>query len=272
MSDTMQLWITRLFLVLPLTSIRNAFAFVPPPLATSSTTIGQRNDQALLLMVDGSTTLSTLNHFYETQPYLSAFVTCSVKASAADLIAQTRQGLLWSDTASNYGGTSNPVRSLTTMTTTTTSQGETGKAMVVNRNINVVRNLGFLLYGGLYQGMVQYYLYNVLFPKIFGLNVTFASVVGQVTVDMLLLTPFLCLPVAYIVKASINSDETIMEALENYVLHVQTQGLLTKYWTIWIPVQCLTFGVIPIHLRIPFIALISFFWLMILSTISAKRK
>ena len=53
MSGTMQLWITRLFLVLPLTSIRNAFAFVPPPLATSSTTIGQRNDQALLLMVDG---------------------------------------------------------------------------------------------------------------------------------------------------------------------------------------------------------------------------
>jgi len=36
-------------------------------------------------------------------------------------------------------------------------------------------------------------------------------------------------------------------------------------------VQCLTFGVVPPHWRIPFIALVSFFWLIVLSSISSRR-
>jgi len=46
--------------------------------------------------------------------------------------------------------------------------------------------------------------------------------------------------------------------------------LLWKYWAIWTPAQCLTFSVVPEHLRTPFVALVSFFWLMILSVISSR--
>jgi protein Mpv17 len=53
---------------------------------------------------------------------------------------------------------------------------------------------------------------------------------------------------------------------------VQQEGLLQKYWMLWVPVQTLTFGVVPQHLRIVFIAAVSFVWLMILSSISSTQK
>ena len=42
--------------------------------------------------------------------------------------------------------------------------------------------------------------------------------------------------------------------------------------SIWGPVQCLTFGVVPEHLRIAFIAVVSFFWLIIFSSLTAKSQ
>lgn len=185
-----------------------------------------------------------IDSFYQTQPYLSAFVTCSVKASAADLVAQKQ---------------------------------DDGDSKALNNNdvddrVDIRRNIGFLLYGGLYQGMVQEYLYNTWFPSVFGDSTNLITVLEQVMLDMIILSPFLCLPVAYLVKASIAKDQSLPDGLQRYVDHVQQQGLLFKYWALWAPVQCLTFGVIPQHLRIVFTAFVSFFWLMILSTISSRAE
>ena len=185
--------------------------------------------------------MAALDSFYQTQPYASAFLTCSVKASAADWVVQSQST---SDEDNNQ----------------------------VDTEINIRRNLAFLLYGGLYQGMVQQYLYNTLFPALFGTQVTLSSVLEQVALDMTILTPFLCLPVAYLVKAVMMNEGGVNEGMQTYWLHVREGGLLTKYWMLWVPVQCLTFGVIPQHLRIVFIASVSFVWLMILSTISSSTE
>ena len=48
------------------------------------------------------------------------------------------------------------------------------------------------------------------------------------------------------------------------------RDLLTKYWLLWTPVQFATFGVVPPQYRIAFIAVVSFFWLIVLSTISSR--
>lgn len=106
----------------------------------------------------------------------------------------------------------------------------------------------------------------------FGSDVTVSSVVEQVALDMALISPLLCLPVAYLMKSSMNAEESLRQGLEKYWTHVQEEGLLVKYWMLWIPVQTLTFGVIPQHLRIPFIAAVSFLWLMILSQISSVKE
>ena len=126
------------------------------------------------------------------------------------------------------------------------------------------------MYGGVYQGCVQEFLYNNVFPSVFGDSHSWTTVLEQVALDMAVLTPFLCLPVAYAMKAVLSSEDSLEDALRKYISHVKNEGLLVRYWSIWAPVQVLTFGFVPMHLRIPFIAFVSFFWLMILSNISSQ--
>lgn len=180
--------------------------------------------------------LTALDSFYQTQPYQAAFLTCSFKASAADFITQKRQEATEQD------------------------------------SLDMSRNLAFILYGGLYQGVCQQFIYNTLFPMVFGTETSLLTVAEQVALDMVILTPLLCLPAAYLIKSSIDSEETWQQGLEKYWMHVKQEGLLLKYWMLWVPVQSLTFGVIPAHLRIAFIASVSFVWLMILSQISSSSQ
>lgn len=60
--------------------------------------------------------------------------------------------------------------------------------------------------------------------------------------------------------------------MRRYWHDVRRNGLWTKYFALWGPVQCLTFSVVPEHYRVSFIACVSFFWLIILSTISSKNE
>ena len=174
--------------------------------------------------------LGVLDTFYRTSPYEAAFVTCGFKAAMSDTIAQ--------------------------------------KAEKASRGFSFARNAAFILYGGFYQGCFQYKMFNEIFPVIFGSSTDFMTVALKVVVDQLLLTPFLCLPCAYVVKALV-FNYPVREGLERYLSDAK-RDLLWKYWAIWTPAQFLTFGVVPDHLRIVFIAMVSFFWLIILSSISSR--
>mmetsp|Transcript_4673 Transcript_4673/g.6521 ORF Transcript_4673/g.6521 Transcript_4673/m.6521 type:complete len:249 (+) Transcript_4673:44-790(+) len=183
---------------------------------------------------DLSNAMSTLDSFYQTTPYEAAFTTCGIKASAADFLAQKRES------------------------------GDNKD----KEKVEFERNLAFILYGGLYQGIAQYFIYNVMFPQWFGSGHDIITVGTQVVFDLGIISPFLCLPVAYLTKSTIYGN-TPIEGMKKYVNDVRYQGLLLKYYKIWFPAQCLTFGVVPEHLRIVFIACVSFFWLILLSSITA---
>lgn len=185
--------------------------------------------------------VSAVDTFYQTQPYVAAFLTCSVKASAADLVAQKQQS-------------------------------------AQNNNIDISRNLAFLAYGGIWQGMFQQFLFTALYPLLFsGTNdndsSSFQAIFEQVVFDTTIMGPMICLPIVYTIKNLFRtanlSQETVMEALTSYYNHVTTKGLLTTYWSIWIPAQFATFGLVPSHLRVLFVAAVSFFWVTKLSAISA---
>lgn len=136
--------------------------------------------------------------------------------------------------------------------------------------LSLPRLATFFLYGGLYQGCVQYFIFNELYPVWFGEGTDVATIAIKVCVDQFVLTPFLCLPVCYLVKALVFSYP-LREGLERYIADAR-RDLLVKYWVLWGPVQCLTFSVVPPQWRVPFIALMSFFWLLILSTITARQE
>eukprot|EP00977_Amphora_coffeiformis_P002227 scaffold425_cov175-Amphora_coffeaeformis.AAC.86 len=178
-----------------------------------------------------SQALAVIDTFYHTAPYAAGALTCGAKASAADFVAQRRQR-----TFSKF---------------------------------DRARNVAFLLYGAVYQGVAQEYIYNHCYASWFGSSNHPIVVLKKVLFDLCVQTTLVTLPVAYLTKAII-FRYPLRQGLRKYKHDVVNNGLLKKYFALWGPVQCLTFGVVPEHLRISFIAAVSFFWLIILSTISGR--
>lgn len=202
--------------------------------------------------------LDKIDTFYQTAPYAAAFITCGIKASAADFVAQKKFPVL----SKKDKNKENENKDANEVSTTKT----------LNRNpFNFQRNSAFIVYGAMYQGCAQEYIFNHIFPVLFGTGTSLLTVLSKVVFDMMVLTPFLCLPLAYLVKAVI-FKYSLKEGLQRYKYDIFSHGLLKKYWSLWFPVQCLTFSVVPEHWRITWIACVSFFWLIILSSISTRAK
>lgn len=127
------------------------------------------------------------------------------------------------------------------------------------------------LYGAAYQGVAQEFIYNHLYPVWFGQSTQPVTVLTKVLFDLLVQTTLVTLPVAYLTKAAIFRHSP-KEGMRRYWEDVTKNGLLKKYFYLWGPVQCLTFSVVPEHLRISFVAAVSFFWLIIFSTVSGRRQ
>jgi hypothetical protein len=60
---------------------------------------------------------------------------------------------------------------------------------------------------------------------------------------------------------------TFVESMQKYWDDIVNKGVLFKSWAIFVPVQCLTFSVIPEHFRVSFVAFVSFFWTVVLSSL-----
>ena len=134
---------------------------------------------------------------------------------------------------------------------------------------SIKRNLALLFYGGLYQGCAQSLIYNNLFSVLFGAGTHHRTVLMKVCVDMLLIQPALSLPIAYVIKAPI-FGHSLSDSIRRYVLDVKHKKLLQTCWLVWTPTQIVSFTVIPPHLRISFMACVSFFWIILFSTLTSS--
>jgi len=213
----------------------------------------QRNSSPSSL---GSSVIEEIDSFYQTFPYASAFITCGIKASAADIVAQKNEVI--PEDRYDYG---NEDSFMPTMPSN--AEGDI-------LSIDARRNFSFIMYGGLYQGIAQFIIFNQIFPLIFGDGTDITTVISKVLFDNMFVSPLLCLPVAYLVK-SVVYQFTLEEAKSRYIQDVK-DGLIFKYWCFWMPAQSLTFSVVPEHLRILFIAAVSFFWLVVFSSISSNAS
>jgi Mpv17 / PMP22 family len=243
---------TRLFcsclLLVLVVLVRTADGFrtlrVPSPSRRLSTPrfVGVETMQTVenLNVVEGSL-LSQLDTFWQTCPYQAAALVCGFKGSLADVIAQSTADV----------------------------------DVDVDHTPDLKRNAVFLLYGALYQGLVHEYVFNTLYPAWFGTGTELSVVLVKVLFNLLIQTTLVTLPVAYLLKAVIldmhsssSSNNPLQAALDKYWQDIQHQHLLTKCFALWGPVQCITFSIVPEHYRVTFIALVSFFWLILLSHIS----
>ncbi|KAL3775054.1 hypothetical protein HJC23_000582 [Cyclotella cryptica] len=141
-----------------------------------------------------SSLIATIDAFYQTMPLTSAFLTCALKASAGTdfmfmcchIIIRLLRLVLLADLVAQK----------------TQAAKDRGNDDVV-APFHKKRNLAFFLYGGLYQGMAQEIIFNEFFPFLFGQGSDTFTVASKVVFDSFIVSPLLCLPVAYLVKSLI---------------------------------------------------------------------
>lgn len=209
----------------------------PASLTTTSTTTTSTTLQAApvqSLSVAGA----SIATFYKAYPLVANFITCSIKASISDSLAQ------WRD--------------------------------VCTTKFSFKRNAAMMLYSGTILGILAQIMYNRIFPILFGAATSNPSpsltrVVKMTLFDGFINAPLFWLPPAYIVQALLY-NYPIKKALAKYWTDVRENHLLTKYWSLWIPVTFLNFSVVPQHFRITFAATVSFFWMIILSLAANKGQ
>jgi len=198
--------------------------------------------------------LGIADEWFQSAPYTSAFCVTALKASLSDVLAQ-----------------SNELRGSVVPKQPHSEESTEKMEHKILKEIVWQRTLAFLLYGGLYQGCAQYWIFNECFPAWFGDGHDFLTVASEVFMDQFILTPFLCLPIAYLFKVSLYRIAkalaascdlrtspvqavvfrySLFEGMQRYAADAQ-RDLLIKYWLLWGPVQCLTFGVVPQQWRIP---------------------
>lgn len=171
-----------------------------------------------------------IGQFYKAFPLASGFLTCGVKAAIADTLAQRRD--------------------------------------VCTTTFNVRRNVGMSLYSAFVLGLGSEIIYNRIFPRIFGgLPKSLGTAVLMALVDNLVNGPIFWLPTAYLFQALLFRT-SMKEAIQKYCTDARHNGLLTKYWSLWIPVQCVNLYLVPKHFRVAFVAAVSFFWMIILSVVA----
>jgi len=226
--------------------------------AISLTRHGREESATTLNIAEYGRILEAVDEFYTTMPVQSAFLTCALKAHAADAIAQLRSRC----------GDQVPASS---QIVDARIESESTSHSLLSSEFQLPRNVAFLLYGGIYQGVAQHFIYNVLFPQLFPTVAGFEmiTVACKVLTDITFFGPLISLPMSFIIKSVVyGSSDPLNDGLKKYQSDILEKDLLFRYWGLWGPVNCLTFSVVPPHLRIAFVASVSFFWMICLSTLS----
>lgn len=196
-----------------------------------------------------SVSFASINSFFKYYPLIASFLICAFKASSADFFAQF----------------------MSFKTSPVPRQNSDTMASTPRRKMpySVKRNIALLCYGGLYQGCAQSLIYNNMFSALFGVGTHHRTVLMKVCFDMLIIQPILSLPIAYIIKAPI-FGHSFSDSIRRYVQDVKYKKLLHKCWLVWAPAQIVSFTIIPPHLRISFMACVSFFWIILFSTMTSS--
>jgi hypothetical protein len=178
---------------------------------------------------------SAVGAFYKSSPALASFLTAAILAAAADCMAQYTDECV--------------------------------------KKFDMKRNIAMVLYSGIVSGVCVDFMYSSVFPIIFGDGAGggIHRAIRMTLFDECVNAPLLWLPPAYVVQAVVYRTPK-REAMRKYLTDVREHGLLTKYWSLWIPMSIINFSVVPLHFRVAFVAVVSFFWMIILSVVANRSS
>jgi protein Mpv17 len=138
------------------------------------------------------------------------------------------------------------------------------------------RLAAFTLFGFGYQGGFQYWMMTKLWERIFP-GAQFVPVVQKILATNLISDPVFFFPtfytlreaLAYPQKAASAPSSVVSSALAKYRMRCLEDWRNT--WAVWFPGHAITYGLMPLHLRMPWVATLSFGYLCILSYTRGDR-
>ena len=133
----------------------------------------------------------------------------------------------------------------------------------------------FFLFGCMYQGCFQYWVFNVWFEGMFPGRALLPTI-KKILAANIIADPVFFFPAFYTLKEALARRpedvfrlDTIRAALRQYYQNCFDDWRNT--WGVWLPGHAITYGVCPIHLRMPWIAAVSFGYLSLLSFTRGSR-
>lgn len=175
--------------------------------------------------------LRAINDVLKARPVTSSMVITCVKAGCADLLVQT--------------------------------------VIEQRKEIDRRRLATFFAFGCFYQGGFQYFLFNTVFERWFP-GRALRPTLKKILCANAIADPVFFFPTFYTIKEMLGRErqdafrlDTLQTALGNYYQNCFKDWRNT--WTFWLPGHAITYGIMPMHLRMPWVAGVSFGYVALLS-------
>ena len=161
-----------------------------------------------------------------------------------------------------------PVATAVTVTATKAGVADLMVQFVVEgrETVDTRRTLLFTSFGGSYQGLWQYFMYNKLYEGIWP-GRGWKNTIAKIAASNIISDPVFFFPTFYTFREICNTGEVSTRSFTDGVTkysHNYWNDWLNS-WAIWIPGYTVTYAVVPPHLRMPWIASVSFGYVCLLS-------
>lgn len=127
------------------------------------------------------------------------------------------------------------------------------------------RVLAMALFSGAFCGCCYHCIFNVVFPRAFGTAKSLGAILVKTGADGVIVFPFLYMPVFYVINDAVRLG-SLSGVIQRWVEEIS--GSMQEYVKVWPATMLCVFTIIPVELRVSFIASVSFFWLIVLSIIA----
>jgi len=127
------------------------------------------------------------------------------------------------------------------------------------------RILAMALFSGTFCGCCYHYIFNIAFPRVFGTAKSLGAILKQTGMDGVLVFPFFYMPTFYVINDGVRLG-SLSGVTQRWLEEIG--GSMQEYVKVWPATMLCVFTVVPVELRVSFIASVSFAWLIVLSVIS----
>jgi len=127
------------------------------------------------------------------------------------------------------------------------------------------RTLAFCSFGAVYLGAYAHYKYTFLYSFLFGSAKTVPIITTKILADLLISAPLIYYPIYYGFKGALFGSAR--SELRKY-FSAHGIAMVLRYWAVWTPTFVVMWTLIPVHMRIPFVCVVSLVWQVALSTLS----